>query len=107
MSLEGKGAIFLRQGQGLRLVVGRYLDEPLQRLCARVPLGRCLCGRVGLSGKALVVQEVGEAHEIRYPGMPPHGHAIYPLKVGERVLGVLTLYPAGNGGGPAGLGGFA
>jgi len=92
MSLEGKGAIFLRQGQGLRLVVGRYLDEPLQRLCARVPLGRCLCGRVGLSGKALVVQEVGEAHEIRYPGMPPHGHAIYPLKVGERVLGVLTLY---------------
>ncbi|WP_460171184.1 bifunctional diguanylate cyclase/phosphodiesterase [Thermus sp. FJN-A] len=92
LPLKPTGAIFLKRGESLHLVAERNLDGPLKSLCARVPLGRCLCGRVGLTGVALHAAEVDEEHETRYEGMPPHGHALYPLKVGERVLGVLNLY---------------
>lgn len=92
LPLQTKGAIFLKQGESLRLVAEYRLDEPLKTSCALLPLGRCLCGRVGLTGEPLWTPEVDEAHEITYPGMPPHGHAILPLKLGERVLGVLNLY---------------
>ena len=94
LSLESKGAIFVRRGNSLLLAAEHRLDEPLKRLCAEVRLGQCLCGRVGLSGRPLVAEGVGEAHEIRYPGMPPHGHLILPLKAGRRILGVLNLYQA-------------
>ncbi len=92
LTLEPKGAIFLRRGEKLYLLAEHQLDEPLKTLCARVPLGRCLCGRVGLLGEALWTRDVDEAHETRYPSMPSHGHAILPLRVGDRVLGVLNLY---------------
>lgn len=92
LGLQARGAIFLKQGESLRLVAEYRLDEPLKTSCALFPLGRCLCGRVGLTGEPLWTPEVDEAHEITYPGMPPHGHAILPLKLGERVLGVLNLY---------------
>ncbi len=92
LPLQAKGALFLKQGETLRLVMEHNLDEPLKVSCATLPLGRCLCGRVGLSGEALWSQGVDEAHEIGYPGMPAHGHAILPLKVGERILGILNLY---------------
>lgn len=94
LSLEPRGAIFLRRGERLVLMAEHRLDEPLKSLCAQVELGRCLCGRVGLTGRPLVARDLNQEHETRYPGMPPHGHAIFPLRVEERVLGVLNLYQA-------------
>lgn len=92
LTLKAQGAIFLRRGERLQLVAELGLDEPLKEACAFLTLGQCLCGRVGFTGEPLVVSQVDENHEILYPGMPPHGHAIFPLKVGERILGVLNLY---------------
>ncbi len=94
LTLEAKGALFLMKGGRLQLVAQRNLDEPLQRLCAQVPLGQCLCGRVAQEGAPLELSGVTEAHTTRYPGMPPHGHAIFPIAAGQRVLGVLNLYLA-------------
>ncbi|MEJ5337076.1 MAG: EAL domain-containing protein [Thermus sp.] len=94
LTLEAKGALFLMKGGRLQLVAQRNLDEPLQRLCAQVPLGQCLCGQVAQEGAPLELSGVTEAHTTRYPGMPPHGHAIFPIAAGQRVLGVLNLYLA-------------
>ncbi len=52
LPLQAKGALFLKEGETLRLVVEHNLDEPLKVSCATLPLGRCLCGRVGHSGEA-------------------------------------------------------
>ena len=60
--------------------------------CARVPYGRCLCGRVAESGELLHTSCVDERHETRYEGMRPHGHYVVPIKDGEELLGVMVLY---------------
>ncbi len=99
LSVESKGGVFLMEGEPphLALKVNRNLAEPLQSLCARVPVGRCLCGMAAESGQIQFAAGVDHRHEIVYPGMPAHGHYNIPLKRGERVLGVLVLYlPAGH-----------
>ncbi|MCK5334673.1 MAG: PAS domain S-box protein, partial [Gammaproteobacteria bacterium] len=49
LGLEPTGAIFLTtnegKGQSLHLSVEYNLSEELHSLCARIPFGRCLCGR--------------------------------------------------------------
>ncbi|MBF0212444.1 MAG: PAS domain-containing protein [Magnetococcales bacterium] len=98
LAIEAKGAIFLNQAdrQSLRLVAHRGID-PDPTLCHEVPHGRCLCGRVALSGRLLHTEGVDARHDITLPGMTPHGHYVVPIHSGESLLGVLTLYlPPGH-----------
>ncbi|RMF67461.1 MAG: hypothetical protein D6740_11890, partial [Alphaproteobacteria bacterium] len=55
LRVEAKGGIFLADpdSRELTLFVHRNLAEPLLRICARVPFGRCLCGRVAQSREIL------------------------------------------------------
>ncbi len=94
LSIEPKGGIFLADAEGrhLELVVDRGLDPELRTLCARVPFGHCLCGRVAASRRLLHTSCMDERHEIGFPGMRPHGHYIVPILSGETVLGVMVLY---------------
>ena len=73
-----KGGVFLaEQGtddEGLRLVAARGLAPALHEDCARVPFGKCLCGRAAKERRTQSAHCVDERHEIRYEGMPPHGH---------------------------------
>ena len=94
LSIEPKGGIFLAdaEGQTLELVVDRGLDPELRTICARVPFGHCLCGRVAATRRMLHTTCVDERHENGFPGMRPHGHYIVPILCGDTVLGVMVLY---------------
>jgi PAS domain S-box-containing protein len=97
IGLEEKGAIFVRQEDGVfRCAVQRNLAAPLLATCRELTLGRCLCGRAALSGEVVFASSVDERHDVTYDGMQPHGHYCVPLVSEAEVMGVLNLYvPAG------------
>ncbi len=97
LALETKGAIFLvgEEPEVLEMKAQRALDTSLLKKCARVPFGRCLCGRAALLGEIQFADCIDERHETEYEGISPHGHYCIPIISGEKkVLGVITLYLA-------------
>lgn len=90
--VERKGAIFLAQGDRLVLTAHQDLPEELCQACREVPLGKCLCGRAAATGEVQFASDLDARHEIRYPGIVPHGHYCLPIKHGGTVVGVLNLY---------------
>jgi len=91
---ESRGAIFLVEDDPKVLVMKaqRRLSTPLLTACARVPFGRCLCGRAALSGKIEFADHLDDRHETRYEGITPHGHYCVPILLAGKVLGVINLY---------------
>ncbi len=91
-----KGSIFLVEDEPDVLVLKSEQDlgKHLLKKCARVPFGKCLCGRAAATGQPLFRDCVDEEHEIRYQGMQPHGHYNLPILINEQVVGVLNLYVA-------------
>lgn len=59
-----------------------------------VKAGDCLCGLVLQTGEYVLSKNSAEdaRHALQDPDMPPHGHFIVPLKVKNKVLGVLCLF---------------
>jgi len=95
LALESQGGIFLVEDEPDVLIMKaqRRLGQPLQTACARVPFGRCLCGRAAKSGEIEFADCVDERHENRYEGMPDHGHYCVPIiSSDKKTLGVITLY---------------
>ncbi len=94
--LQSKGAIFLTdpENESLLLTAQVGLAPPLLESCSRIPFGYCLCGRAAATREIVFAGCVDERHETRYPGMPAHGHYCVPIRSGERLLGVFTLYVA-------------
>ncbi|MBF0340676.1 MAG: PAS domain S-box protein [Magnetococcales bacterium] len=94
LAIQAKGAIFLDQPDSgtIRMVAHQGLDPLLLDLCREVPYGRCLCGRAALSCTLVHADCVDSRHDITFDGMRPHGHYAVPIRSGERLLGVLTLY---------------
>ncbi|MBF0340597.1 MAG: response regulator [Magnetococcales bacterium] len=92
--IQPRGSIFLMDEAAgeLVLAVQHKLSEPLLTSCARVPLGRCLCGRAAQSRQMVFASHLEERHEIRFEGMEEHGHYCLPILTGDRLLGVLNLY---------------
>ena len=68
------------------------LPEPLIKLCARIPFGKCICGQAALTRQIVFADHIDERHEICYEGMSPHGHYVVPILFGNRTLGVLNIY---------------
>jgi DNA-binding CsgD family transcriptional regulator/putative methionine-R-sulfoxide reductase with GAF domain len=65
----------------------------LHTTCARIPFGKCLCGRAAETGEIQFARNVDERHEVRYHEMPPHGHYCVPIMSSDkRILGVFTLH---------------
>lgn len=94
LRVEQKGGIFIadEERQELTLLVDSNLGKNILGLCAHVPFGRCLCGRVALSRQLLHAACVDERHEHRFEGMKPHGHYVVPILAKQRLLGVMVLY---------------
>ena len=95
LALESKGAISLVGNDDTSLVMAahRNLNKAQLKTCARVPFGRCLCGRAALSGEIVFADRIDERHEIQYDGIPPHGHYCVPIiSRGRNVLGVVNVY---------------
>ncbi|MDZ7413620.1 MAG: PAS domain S-box protein, partial [candidate division KSB1 bacterium] len=94
LSVEARGAIFLAEPgeQVLRLRAQVGIAPPVLAACARVPFGRCLCGRAAKEATLITADRVDERHEVSYEGITHHGHCCLPIKSGGRVLGILNLY---------------
>lgn len=94
IALQSRGGIFLVEDQPEVLVMKaqKGLAGPIQQACAQVPFGLCLCGHAAATGQVQFASCVDERHEVRYDEMAPHGHYCVPIRFGERVLGVITLY---------------
>jgi len=92
ISIQRKGAIFLEEDGRLRLKTSMGYSEEQKRLCGVVPPGKCLCGSVLENGESVYSAAVDERHDLHPHGMLPHGHYCLPIKSGEKVIGVLTLY---------------
>jgi PAS domain S-box-containing protein len=94
LTFESRGGIFLvaDDPESLVMKAQRGLATPLQTMCARVPFGRCLCGRAALTKEIQFAECLDDRHEIRYEGITPHGHYCVPILSAGKVLGVITLY---------------
>ncbi len=92
LGVRTSAAAFLRRGQEIRKVVSRNLSTSVDKGCARVEFGHCLCGQVAESGETIVCAHVDERHHYNYQGMVDHGHVILPLKWQSQILGVLCFY---------------
>ena len=93
LAFESRGAIFLAEDdQVLVLKSQRGLAEPIQRACARVPFGRCLCGRAAAEQKTRFADLLDVHHETTYEGIVPHGHYCVPILSAGKTLGVICIY---------------
>jgi DNA-binding NarL/FixJ family response regulator len=94
LALQSKGAVFLVGNKNDELIMKacQAFPEKLKTMCARVPFGRCLCGRAALAKKILFSDSLDDKrHENRYEGLFPHGHYCVPIISSGTVRGVLSL----------------
>jgi len=93
LAVQPKGAVFLvTPGRTLTLTAQQGLAPSLLTACAKLPFGKCLCGRAAERGQIVTSDHVGPDHEITYEGIQPHGHYCAPIIAGGKTLGVLNLY---------------
>jgi PAS domain S-box-containing protein len=93
--IQHKGAIFLTKDNDekeLKMVSKIGLDKSLLSSCAYVPFGSCICGRAAQSKIIIHADCIDDRHEITFTGIQPHGHYAVPILLGQKLLGVLTLY---------------
>jgi len=91
---ESRGSIFIIEDKldVLIMKAQRGLAEPLQKSCAMVPFGKCLCGRAALRREIQFSACLNESHEISYEGIIPHGHYCVPILFADKILGVINIY---------------
>jgi putative nucleotidyltransferase with HDIG domain len=94
LTFESRGSIFLVEDEPNVLVMKaqRNLAEPIQRACAKIPFGKCLCGRAASIQKIHFSDHLDEYHNITYDGIAPHGHYCTPILFAGRTLGVINIY---------------
>ncbi len=98
ISTGASGCIFLADDESDHLLMKAQagFSEAMRERCARVPLGRCLCGRAARSG-GIVHAECGDGpHEMTGEILPSHTHYLVPILLGERVLGLINLNTDGK-----------
>ncbi len=92
--VQSRGSIFLAEDDHEILVMKAQnkLAEPIQKACAGVSFGRCLCGKAALTQKIEFADCLNERHEVSYEGIIPHGHYCVPILCAGRTLGVINVY---------------
>ncbi|WP_216635799.1 PAS domain-containing protein [Magnetospirillum moscoviense] len=93
LSLEARGAVFVRDGGWLTMVAQRNLPDQICQGCQRVAIGQCLCGTAA-TGSVVFADHVDHRHTFGFDGMDDHGHYCVPIQAEGRVLGVLNTYVA-------------
>jgi signal transduction histidine kinase len=91
LAAEPKGTIFLTDETRQTLVLRAHHGLPQAQLevCARLPFGRCHCGRAAETREIQHTSCVDDDHEHCFNGMVDHGHYCVPITDGDIVLGVL------------------
>ena len=92
LAFRSTGSIFLLEEENLVLKAQKGLESSVLSQCTSLPLGKCLCGKAALTGEVQFAEDMDERHEIRGEDMTPHGHYCVPVKLRDKVLGVLNVY---------------
>lgn len=94
LSVESKGSIFIVEDNPEVLIMKTQigLSEPIQKACAIVPFGRCICGRAALTQEIQFADHIDNRHETLHDGINPHGHYCIPTLFEGNTLGVINLY---------------
>ena len=93
LQFENTAGIFIASDQRdrLELVANIGMSEQMLESCSTVDFGRCLCGQCAASAEIIQLDHLDSRHEFTYEGIQDHGHAVFPIKSGELVLGVLNF----------------
>ncbi|MFH2010055.1 MAG: ATP-binding protein [bacterium] len=93
MELSTRAAGFLVRDGALELAVHRNLNDEHRERCREALSKGCLCSRVATSGAMEVIDFDQLTHAFpEHPTVDRHGHAAVPLKVENRILGVVNFY---------------
>jgi PAS domain S-box-containing protein len=94
IAFEAIGSISLVDDKADLLIMKAQsnIPEPMKKLCACVPFGKCLCGKAAQAQKIQFAEHIDERHETCYEGMVPHGHYSVPILSGGITLGVINIY---------------
>ncbi|MBI4834795.1 MAG: PAS domain S-box protein [Planctomycetes bacterium] len=93
LSLQSCGAIFLTEGTDTLVMKTQNNIHPgLLEKCARIPFGKCVCGKAASSREIQFCDKINQEHETTYPGIIPHGHYCVPIVFNNKTLGVINLY---------------
>jgi len=94
LSVKHQGGIFIVEGERMNLAAHLGHSEKFLEAHKKITIHDCLCGLAARKGEIIVSGNCHTdcRHTISYPGMPPHGHIIIPLKAANKVMGVLYLY---------------
>ncbi len=90
---EPVAAAFLIEDDMLRLASHTGFSESQLDSCSNLRLGECICGFAAQTGEIVITSDAvsDPRHAIRCPGELPHGNVAMPLKIVDRVIGVITL----------------
>ena len=93
-TFEIKGAVFLAEGEKMRLASFISLSETELEPCSEIRPGECLCGRALETEEIIISRNCHEdsRHRMCNSAVHPHGHIIVPLRAAGKVLGLLNLY---------------
>ena len=71
IAFEAIGSISLVDDKTVFLIMKAQsnIPEPIKKLCARVPFGKCLCGKAAQTQKSQFADHIDERHETCYEGM--------------------------------------
>lgn len=93
-TFEIKGAVFLAEGEKMRLASFISLSETELEPCSEIQAGECLCGQALITEEIVIARSCSEnsRHRLCNPAVRSHGHIIVPLKAAGVVVGLLNLY---------------
>jgi PAS domain S-box-containing protein len=93
LALHSGGVIYLVEDEPEVLVMKaqRRIADSMRISCAKVPFGKCVCGKAASLRKVIFVESIDDCHEIRYKGMVPHGHYCVPIVCRDICLGLISV----------------
>jgi len=94
LNVKHQAGVFTVEGERLTLAAHLGHSEDFLEAHRNITVHDCLCGLAARTGEIVISGNCHTdcRHTISYPGMPPHGHIVIPLKAANKVKGVLYLY---------------
>ena len=94
LGFNKQGSIFVveRDQDVLIMKAEQGICGSIRQSCARVPFGKCLCGRAAATQKIQFEDHVDEHHKMHDGELFPHGHYCVPICYEGESLGVINIY---------------
>lgn len=94
LNLLPQGAIYTTDNNGELVLNASVNFEKWKKQCSSIKPGECLCGQVLQTGKPIFKKHIDNEHSTTIEDVPDHGHFILPLKLGNKIIGIINLYTA-------------